>query len=183
MDAETYLRNRAESELRRYRGASLDSVLEATGRVRAVAAAFAETGVLDPDVADTVVDELTTALIIRSPGDPQTRRSARMQQVRHGPPSARTPADPLPVTVTPVGALLQLRDGETDMDVYLFAAISTPELACVSTGILSLPKGSLPPRSGPRQGLPSPSPPRLLAGWALQGVPGDLRAVDETGRS
>jgi len=85
--------------------------------------------------------------------------------------------------VTPVGALLELRDGETDMDVYLFAAISTPGLACLSAGVLSLPKGSLPPRSEQRQGLPSPSPPRLLSGWALQGVPGDLRAVDETGRS
>ena len=183
MDAETYLRNRAESELRRYRGGGQDSMLEATGRVRAVAAAFAGTGVLDPVVADTVVDELTTALMIRLPGDLRTRRTAGVRQIRHTPPSARTPAGQLPVTVTPVGALLQLRDGETDMDVYLFAAISTPELACVSTGILSLPKGSLPPRSGQRQGLPLPSPPRLLSGWGLQGVPGDLRAVDETGRS
>jgi hypothetical protein len=89
----------------------------------------------------------------------------------------------VPVSVTPVFALLQLREGETDVDVYLFAAIRTPDLACVSAGVLSLPNGSLPPRSGQRRGLPAPSPPRLLSGWALQGVPGDLRAVDETGRS
>ena len=183
MDAETYLRNRAESELRRYRGGGLDSMQQATGRVRAVAAAFAGTGVLEPGVAETVVDELTTALLVRSPGDPRARQMARLRQIRHASPITRTPAGPLPVTVTPVSALLQLRDGETDVDVYLFAAISTPGLACVSTGVLSLPKGSLPPRSEQRQGLPPPSPPRLLSGWALQGVPGDLRAVDETGRS
>jgi hypothetical protein len=183
VDAETYLRNLAESELRRYRGGGPDSMLAATGRVRAVAAAFAGTGVLDPGIADTVADELTTALMIRSPRDPRTRHMARLRHARQGPLSARTPAGPTPVSVTPVGALLQLRDGETDVDVYLFAAISTPELACVSTGVLSLPKGSLPPRSGQRQGLPPPSPPRLLSGWALQGVPGDLRAVDQTGHS
>lgn len=182
MDAETYLRNLAESELRQHRGGP-DSMQEATIRVRAVAAAFARTGVLGPGVAETVVDELTTALLVRSPGDPRARHMARLRQVRHAPPITRTPAGPLPVTVTPVGALLRLRDGETDVDVYLFAAISTPELACVSTGVLSLPKGSLPPRSEQRRGLPPPSPPRLLAGWALQGVPGDLRAVDETGHS
>jgi hypothetical protein len=183
VDAETYLRTLAESELRRYRDGGLDSLPDATGRVRAVAAAFAGTGVLEPGIAETVVDELATALIIRSSGDLRTRRMARMRQVRWAPPSAPTPAEPVPVSVTPVFALLQLREGETDTDVYLFAAISTPELACVSTGVLSLPKGSLPPRRGQRQGLPPPSPARLLAGWGLRGVPGDLRAVDETGRS
>jgi hypothetical protein len=148
-----------------------------------VAAAFAGTGVLDPDVADTVVDELLTALMIRSNGAPRARHMAQLRHAHYIPGSARTPAGPIPVSTTPVGALLELRDGETDMDVYLFAAISTPELACVSAGILNLPKGSLPPRSEERQGLPPPSPQRLLAGWGLQGVPGDLRAVDETGRS
>jgi hypothetical protein len=183
VDAETYLRNLAESELRRYRDGGPESMLEATGRVRAVAAAFAGTGVLEPAVADIVVDELTTALMIRSPRDPRARHRARLRHARHSPLSAMTPAGPNTVSVTPAGALLQLRDGETDVDVYLFAAISTPELACLSAGVLNLPKGSLPPRSEQRQGLPSPSPPRLLSGWALQGVPGDLRAVDETGRS
>jgi hypothetical protein len=183
VDAETYLRNLAESELRRYRGGGPESMLDVTGRLRAVAAAFAGTGVLEPGVADAVVDDLTTALVIRSPGDPRVRHFARVRHARQGRPGAGTPAEPMPVSVTPLGALLQLRDGETDIDVYLFAAISTPELACVSAGVLSLPKGSLPPRSGQRQGLPSPSPPRLLSGWALHGVPGDLRAVDETGHS
>ncbi len=182
MDAETYLRNLAEAELRRYRGAP-ESVLEATERLRAVAAAFAGTGVLEPGVADTVVDEVTTALLIRSPGESRARQMARLPHARRVPGGTGTPAGRMPVSVTPVGALLELRDGETDVDVYLFAAISTPELACVSVGVLSLPKGSLPPRSEKRQGLPSPSPPRLLSGWALRGVPGDLRAVDETGRS
>lgn len=183
MDAETYLRNLAESELRRYHGGAPQITLEATARIRAVAAAFAGTGVLEPGIADTVVDELTTALIVRSPGGPQARHMARLQQAHRIPPSAGTPAGPPPVTVTPVGALLELRDGESDIDVYLFAAISTPGLACLSAGVLSLPKGSLRPRSERRQGLPSPSPPRLLSGWGLHGVPGDLRAVDETGRS
>lgn len=184
MDAETYLRNLAESELRRYRGSGgPESMLDATGRLRAVAAAFAGTGVLEPGVADSVVDDLTTALVIRSPGDPRVRHFARVRHARQGPLSARTPVGPTPVSVTPISAVLQLRDGETDMDIYLFAAISTPGLACVSAGVLSLPKGSLPPRSEQRHGLPSPSPPRLLSGWALRGVPGDLRAVDETGRS
>ena len=183
MDAETYLRNLAESELRQYRDGGPESMPEATGRVRAVAAAFAGTGVLEPAVAETVLDELTTALTIRSPRDPRARHGARLRHVRQSPLSASPPAGPHTVSVTPAGALLRLRDGETDMDVYLFAAISTPELACLSAGVLSLPKGSLPPRSEQRQGLPSPSPPRLLSGWALQGVPGDLRAVDETGRS
>lgn len=183
MDAETYLRNLAESELRRYRDGGPESMPEATERMRAVAAAFAGTGVLEPAVADTVLDELTTALTIRSPRDPRARHTARLRHVRQSPLSASTPAGPHTVSVTPAGALLQLRAGETDVDVYLFAAISTPELACLSAGVLSLPKGSLLPRSEQRQGLPSPSPPRLLSGWALQGVPGDLRAVDETGRS
>ena len=62
MDAETYLRNLAESELRRYRDGGPESMLETTGRIRAVAAAFAGTGVLEPAVADTVLDELTTLL-------------------------------------------------------------------------------------------------------------------------
>lgn len=182
MDAETYLRNLAESELRRYRDGGPESMLEATGRARAVAAAFAGTGVLEPAVADTVLDELTTALMIRSPRDPRARHRARLRHARQSPLSASSPAGPHTVWVTPAGALLQLRAGETDIDVYLFAAIGTPELACLSAGVLSLPKGSLPPRSERRHGLPSPSPPRLLSGWALQGVPGDLRAVDETGR-
>jgi len=183
VDAETYLRNLAESELRRYRDGGPENMLDATGRLRAVAAAFAGTGMLEPGVADAVVDDLTTALVIRSPGDPRVRHFARVRHARRGQPSAVPPAGQVPVSVTPVGALLQLRDGETDMDVYLFAAISTPELACLSAGVRSLPKGSLPPRSEQRQGLPSPSPPRLLSGWALRGVPGDLRAADESGRS
>ncbi|HZZ55472.1 MAG TPA: hypothetical protein VFE26_14450, partial [Trebonia sp.] len=78
MDAETYLRNLAESELRRCRDGAPESMLEATGRVRAVAAAFAGTGVLEPAVADTVLDELTTALMIRSPRDPRARHRARL---------------------------------------------------------------------------------------------------------
>jgi len=183
VDAETYLRNLAESELRRYRDDGPESMLETTGRMRAVAAAFAATGVLEPAVADTVLDDLTTALTIRSPRDPRARHGARLRHVRQSSWGASIPAGPLTISVTPAGALLRLRDGETDMDVYLFAAISTPGLACLSAGVLSLPKGSLPPRSEQRQGLPSPSPPRLLSGWALQGVPGDLRAVDETGHS
>jgi hypothetical protein len=183
VDAETYLRNLAESELRRYRDGGPENMLDATGRLRAVAAAFARTGMLDPGVADAVVDDLTTALVIRSPGDPRVRHFARVRHAHRTQPSGTPPAGRVPVSVTPAGALLQLRDGETDMDVYLFAAISTPGLACLSTGVLSLPKGSLPPRGEQRHGLPAPSPPRLLSGWALQGVPGDLRAVDETGRS
>jgi hypothetical protein len=183
VDAETYLRNLAESELRRYRGSGPESMLDATGRLRAVAAAFAGTGVLEPDVADAVVDELTTALVIRSPGDPRVRHFARVRHAHRMQPSAAPTAGQVPVSVTPVGALLELRDGESDVNVYLFAAISTPELACVSAGVLSLPKGSLPPRTGQRQGLPSPSPQRLLSGWGLNGVPGDLRAVDAAGRS
>ena len=193
MDAETYLRNLAESDLRRYRGGGLQDLLAAMARVQAVAAAFAGTGVLGPGVADAVMEELMTALVIRSSGLPRarfamTRHMSKPQRHVHraplgtGPPVAldRVPAS---VSVTPVGALLELRGGETDVDVYLFAAISTPELASVSAGVLSRPKGSLPSRTEKRQGLPSPSPPRLLSGWALQGVPGDLRAVDETGRS
>jgi hypothetical protein len=184
VDAETYLRNLAESELRRYRGGALTDVAAATARVQAVSAAFAGTGVLGPDVADAVVDELTTALIIRSPGNPQAGHiAAQLRHVRRPHRAAGTPAGQVPVSVTPVGALLELRDGETDTNVYLFGAISTPELACLSAGVLSLPKGSLPRRTAKRPGLSSPSPPRLLSGWALHGVPGDLRAVDETGRS
>jgi len=183
VDAETYLRNLAESELRRYRGDGPENMLDATGRLRAVAAAFAGTGVLEPGVADAVVDDLTTALVIRSPSDPRVRHFARVRHAHRSQPSALPPAGQVTVSVTPIGALLELRGGETDMNVYLFAAISTPELACVSTGVLSLPKGSLPPRTQQPHGLPSPSPARLLSGWSLQGVPGDLRAVDETGRS
>ena len=68
MDAETYLRNLAESELRRYRDGGPESMLEATGRMRAVAAAFAGTGALELAVADTVLNELTTALRIAEAG-------------------------------------------------------------------------------------------------------------------
>ena len=88
MDAETYLRNLAESELRRYRDGGPESMLEATGRVRAVAAAFAGTGVLEPAVADIVLDELTTALMIRSPRDPRARHRARLRHARQSPLSA-----------------------------------------------------------------------------------------------
>jgi hypothetical protein len=85
VDAETYLRNLAESELRRYRDGGPETMPEATGRMRAVAAAFAGTGALGPAVAGTVLDELTTALTIRSPRDPRARHRARL---RHAPSAA-----------------------------------------------------------------------------------------------
>ena len=85
MDAETYLRNLAESELRRYRDSGPESMLETTGRMRAVAAAFAGTGVLEPAVANRVLEELTTALTIRSPRDPRARHGARLRHVRQSP--------------------------------------------------------------------------------------------------
>jgi hypothetical protein len=180
--AETYLRDLAESDLRRYRGgAPQQGMLEATARVRAVAAAFTRIEVLDPAVADGVVDDLTTALEIRSDREARTA-VAHLRRAHRVPSSAVTRAGPGPVSVTPVGELLELRDGDTDVDVYLVAAIRTPTLACLGTGILSLPKGSLPRRREKRQGLP-PQASRLLPGWSLPGVPGNLRALDDAGRS
>ena len=129
--AETYLRNLAESELRRLRGGSLSFHM----RHRVMSAA------------------------------------------------GRAASPPEPFSVTPLGALLELRDGETDMDVYLVAVISTSGLVCLSTGVQSLPKGSRPRRHGPPRPLPRQAP-RRFPGWpGIPGVPGDLIAVDDAGRS
>jgi hypothetical protein len=200
--AETYLRNLAESELRRYRGDAAEFLPEAMTRVRAVATAFAKTGALDPGAAEGVVEELTTALEVRSPGyriaPTVAARRRRAQRFRPGavplagalPASAPARAFPgspragaFPVSVTPVGALLELREGETDMVVYLTAAISAPHLASLSAGVLSLPKGSLPRRARQRPDLP---PAALGAARMFPGIPGvprDLRAVDAAGQS
>lgn len=186
MDAETYLRTFAEGELRRCRGSASVTLPQATKRLWVVATAFARTGVLEPDVADAIVEELAIALEIRTSGEPPRSVAALTSRLHRVHPSAVFPAGPAqdalaPIAVTPIGTVLELRDGETDMDVYLTGAISTPELACLSAGVLSLPKGSLPRRTAKRQGLP-PQASRVLPGWALPGVPGDLRAVDEAGR-
>jgi hypothetical protein len=190
--AETYLRNLAESELRRYRGEAAEFMPEATERVRAVAAAFTETGALDQRAAEEVVEELMTALEIRSPGGPpapyatarvfQARRLRAARQIQPGP-IAPTPAGASPVSVTPVGELLELRGGDTDMVVYLVAAISTPHLASLSAGVLSLPTGSRPHRISQRGGLPPGAPLPVLRGPILPGVPHGLRAVDPAGQS
>jgi hypothetical protein len=179
--AETYLRDLAESELRRFRGSASETLPDATARVQAVAAAFTRTGALDPAVADAIVDDLTTALEMRSYGGGQQRSAmAHLRRVYRIGSGGMSHGAGSQVSVTPVGELLELRDGETDMDVYLVAAIRTAALACLSAGILSLPKGSL-PRRKKRQGLP-PQASRVLAGWSLRGIPDDLRAVDDTGR-
>jgi hypothetical protein len=193
--AETYLRNLAESELRRYRGDAEEFLLEATARVRAVATALARTGALDPAAAERVVEELTTALYIRSPGyrmaPPGTAqlgmaRLRRAHRIQAGAisvqPGAVAPAGASPVSLTPVGEVLELRDGETDIVVYLAAAIRTPGLVSLSAGVLNLPKGSLPRRATQRPGL-APAGPRAVIGPGLPGVPLDLRAVDRAGQS
>lgn len=178
--AETYLRDLAESDLRRYRGGAPQGMLEATARVRAVAAAFTRIEALDAAVADGVVDDLTTALEIRSDREARTA-VAHLRRAPRVAPGVRR-AGPGPVAVTPAGELLELRDGDTDVDVYLAAAIRTPTLASLSTAILSLPKGSLPRRREKRRGLP-PLASRLMPGWSFPGVPGDLRALDDAGQS
>jgi hypothetical protein len=182
--AETYLRDLAESELRRWRGGDPQGVPEATARVRAVAAAFVRTGALDSAVADAAVDDLVTALDIRSPGDQRARSMVshiRRAYWSHRAPGAVTPAGAGPISVTPVGELLELRDGDTDVDVYLVGAIRSRLLRCLGAGVLSLPKGSLPGRAKERRGLPPGKWPSSHPG--LPGVPGDLRAVDENGQS
>lgn len=182
-DAETYLRDLAESELRRHRGGAAEMMLVGTERVRAVAAAFARAGALDPAVADAIVSDLTIALEIRSAADPRRRpAAAHAHRAHHVRQRTGTRATGIQPSVTPVGEVLELRDGETDMDVYLVAAVTTPDLTCLSTGILSLPKGSLPRLRKRGQSLP-PQKSRPFPGFMLPGVPGDLRAVDDTGRS
>jgi hypothetical protein len=179
--AETYLRDLAESELRRWRGGDPQVVPEATARVRAVAVAFAATGALDSAVADAVVDDLVTALDIRSPGDQRARSMVSHIRRAHRVSRAVTPTLLGPVSVTPVGELLELRDGDTDIDVYLVGAIRSRPLRCLGAGVLSLPKGSLPGRGQQRRALPPGKWPSPHSG--LPGVPGDLRAVGESGQS
>jgi hypothetical protein len=180
--AETYLRDLAESELRRFRTSGSETLSDATSRVQAVAAAFTRTGALDPAVADAIVDDLTTALEMRSYGGGQQRSAmAQLRRAYRIGSGGMSPGADSQVSVTPVGELVELRDGETDMDVYLVAAIRTAALTCLSAGILSLPKGSLPRRRKKRLGLP-PQVSRVIPGWSLQGIPDDLRAVDDTGR-
>ena len=200
--AETYLRNLAESELRRYRGDAAEFLPEAMTRVRAVATAFAKSGALDPGAAEGVVEELTTALEVRSPGYRVAPAvAARRRRARRFQPGAVPLAGPYPasasavafpgsapagaflVSVTPAGALLELREGETDIVVYLTAVISAPHLTALSAGVLSLPKGSLPRRARQPPGVPPAAlgAARMFPG--LPGVPSDLRAVDATGQS
>jgi hypothetical protein len=180
--AETYLRDLAESELRRFRDSTSETLPDATARVQAVATAFARTGALDPAVADVIVDDLTTAVEIRSYSGGHGRSElADLRRVHRIGPGGMSPGEVSQVSVTPAGELLELRGGETDMDVYLVAAIRTAALACLSAGILSLPKGSLPRRRKKRQGLP-PQASRVLPGWSLRGIPDELRAVDDAGR-
>ena len=114
--AETYLRNLAESELRRLRGEPAEAIRLDLGRVRAAGAAFAYLRALDNDLAQAVVDDLATALQIRSE-DGLAGLSFHMRP-RVMSAAGRAASPPEAFSVTPVGALLELRDGETDMDVY-----------------------------------------------------------------
>lgn len=172
--AETYLRDLAEAELRRARDAKGSEM----PRVHAVAAAFTGIGALERARADSIVEEFISALALRSLGDEWHLR-------RPLPPDRGAPPAPEPVSVTPIGELLELREGESDMDVYLLAAITTPSVTCLTTGILSKAKGSLPQRRRPRD--PGPPLPGSLSPFAalmpLSGVPRDLVAVDDSGRA
>jgi hypothetical protein len=175
--ADAYLRGLAEAALGRPVGRGSG---RAAARVRAVASAFAEIGALDRDRAESVVDDLTAALAVQSSDDEQAMAlCAPLLRYR----ADRYVAEPAgSVSIAPISGVLELRGGETDVDIYLIALIRTGTWAHLSAGILSMPKGSLPRRNARGAGLRRQVPSQF-AGIESSPVPGDLLAVAETGHA
>lgn len=169
--AETYLRLLAESELRRARPDRTDA---AAGRARAhdVASAFAAIGILDRELAQSIVDTLDAALEARAPGHspgprplggPAVGMWARRRVMAARMAVARVPRTVGPVTVSPCGQVLRL----DDTDVYVLAVIKTPARTWLSVAARTWhgqPLRAL--HGGPRPPVaPGPSgfPPHLTA--------------------
>lgn len=177
--AETYLRGLAEAELRRFSRDAPAADLGEAFRVRVVASAYAEIGAIDRDRAEAIVDEFATAVEVRWLGDRKAKLAlARLRGSRR--PTRVAPAAE-PVSVAPVGKLLQLREGETDVDIYLFAAVTTPARTALATTIRKKPRRSRPPQARMRFGMRRENL-RLVPGWAIPGIPRDLQVVDDTGQ-
>jgi len=126
--AETYLRLAVESALR-WAGRAGKGQWPGLRKVRAVADAFQGAGVLPAEVAESVVDGLQSALVVRSPGLRLARAvAANAGQWTRG--SAWTIGQPL--TMTPVGQFLPAGGAGSDVGIYLLALASTPKGAWLS---------------------------------------------------
>jgi hypothetical protein len=205
--AETYLRQFAESLLRRVGDGKLTSD-ECSSRVHAVAAAFEGTGVLDAELADGVHRDVEVALAVRSP-DPGTLMHLGRRApfaVRHGlsgmpAMTAGSAAGPSGVRdgthqgsfreigVTPTGAVLRVRADGTgkdsaskdsasgDEDIYLLGFVSRPGRAWLAVAA----------RTNERPARRFASPPSARNAGARRPASstfagGGMTAVDDTGR-
>jgi hypothetical protein len=144
---ETYLRLRADAELRRVLALPRDDATNddksgeltaehALRRHSVVAQALAQAGAIDPDVADSITEELAAALFTRSRAGASDMADG-LRPERHGPP-ARPPAGPY--LAVPVGITVPGGPGSDLAEIQLFTLVIAPDRAILTTaGRLSRP--------------------------------------------
>jgi hypothetical protein len=139
---ETYLRLRAEAELRRVLALPRDDATDddeseaeeltaehGLRRHSVVAHALAQAGAIDRGVADLVTEELAAALFARSRAG-ATDMADVLRPERHGQP-ARPPAGPY--LAVPVGITVPGGQGSDLAEVQLFALVIAPDRAILTT--------------------------------------------------
>jgi hypothetical protein len=136
--AETYLRLRAEAELRRVLTLPRDDAVDDRAwalapehglrRLSAVAHVLAQAGAIGKDAADAVAEELATTLFARSRIGPHDM--ANLLEPRQGQP-ARAPSGPY--LAVPVGVTVPGGRGSLPAEVEMFALVIAPDRALLTT--------------------------------------------------
>jgi hypothetical protein len=175
-EAETYLRLRAEAELRRVLALppddGIDDEAEAEPtellpehglhRLSAAADVLAQASAIESSAADSVTEELATALFARSRLDPHDM--ADLLEPRHDQ-HARAPSGPY--LAVPVGVTITGGRGSVPGEAQIFALVIAPDRALLTTA------GRL--RKPPRR--------QRSHGWLPFDGPGEPTATDDRGNS
>jgi hypothetical protein len=139
--AETYLRLRAEAELRRVLALPPDDAVgdeaeamepaadHGLGRLSTVAHVLAQADAIDKNAADSVTEELATSLFARSRISPHDVADL-LNPPRHGQ-SACAPSGPY--LAVPVGVTVPGTGGGVPAEVQMFALVIAPDRALLTT--------------------------------------------------
>jgi hypothetical protein len=133
--AETYLRLRAEAELRRARPDIVASVRE----VRWAGEILLAAGVSEDETVSRIAAELEVALRIRSRTMP--RRTTRLdwllgyQRQSQPPPTPPHGGPARPLRVVPIGSTIGIRDQRAPCDLHLMTLVGTPAQAAITVAL------------------------------------------------